>query len=369
MKQLLKISLLLIFSSTVSGQILNDNESKQLIIKGLDKLYNYEFKEAETYFHQIRVKYPKHPIVPLVSALQMQWQFLPIEQNKKVLLQYLSLLEKCKLSAAILLEDPNKKAEATFFLLASHGYIALVSNYTKEPIKAANEARKAYAYLKDGKRLIDKNSEFLFTTGLYNFYSVQYPEIHQIVKPMMIFFENGNKKLGIQQLEQAVIKSIFSRSEAAFYLLNIFLKYESNYSKALIYSTLLHERYPNNLIYAMRHTESLMMNGKIDDALPLIRQLKRVNDKVYTLAGSLFEGFILEKYKKNDRAAAEHYANVLKMSPNERYTNDYFAMAYAGLARISIRSGDTERAEELYRKCLNYATYQSTISEAKHFLK
>lgn len=119
----------------------------------------------------------------------------------------------------------------------------------------------------------------------------------------------------------------------------------------------------------MRHTESLIINGKIDDALPLIQQLKRTNDKIYLLAGNLFEGLILEKFKKNDKAAAEHYTSVLKMQPNERYTNDYYAMAYAGLARISIRSGNNKRAEELYSKCLEYAEYKSTINEANSFVK
>ncbi len=369
MKQLFGILFFLMFSVTSFAQLLNDNESKQLIIKGLDKLYNYEFKEADSYFHHVKAKYPKHPVTPLLSALQVQWQNLPVEQNPKALAQYLALLEKCQLSAETLLQDQSKKAEAIFFLVASHGYIALVLNYKKEQVKAANESRKAYGYLKDGKQLIEKNPEFLFTSGLYNFYRIQYPETHPIVKPVMIFFENGNKKIGIQQLEQAVQKSVFSRIEAAYYLMNVFLKYESNYSKALVYSNWLHERYPNNLVYTMRHAESLIMNGKIDDALPLIQQLKRNNDKVYVLAGNLFEGLILEKSKKNDKAAAEHYTNVLKMQPNERYTNDYYAMAYAGLARISIRSGNNKRAEELYRRCLEYAEYKSTVSEANNFIK
>ena len=369
MKQLFGILLFLCFSASSFAQLLNDNDSKQFIIRGLDKLYNYEFKEADTYFQNVKVKYPKHPVTPLLSALQVQWQNLPLEQNPKALAQYLALLEKCIVSAEILLQDPSKKAEAIFFLTASHGYIALVLNYKKEQVKAANEARKAYGYLKDGKQLTDKNPEFLFTSGLYNFYRIQYPETHPIVKPVMFFFENGNKKLGIQQLEQCVQKSVFSRIEAAFYLTGLYLKYESNYPKALVYSNWLHERYPNNLIYTMRHAETLIMNGKIDDAMPIIQQLKRTNDKVYLLAGSLFEGLVNEKFKKNDKAAIEQYVNVLKMQPNDRYTTDYFAMAYAGLARISIRSGNNKRAEELYRRCLEYAEYKSTVNEANNFLK
>ena len=368
MRRLFLVITFVFFTDQISAQLLNDNDSKQLIIKGLDKLYNYDFKEADVFFQQVKNKYPKHPVAFLLSAVQLQWQYLPIEQYPKVMAQYLLMLEKCQASAENLLKDPNRKAEAIFFLMSSHGYIALVMNYKKEQIKAANEARKAYAYLKDGKQLIEKNPEFLFTSGLYNFYRVQYPETHPIVKPVMMFLDDGNKKIGMQQLELAVQKSIFSRIEAAYYLAGVCLKYESNYPKALVYSKWLHDKYPNNLIYVMRHTESLIMNGRYDEALVLAQQLKQTNDKVYVLAGSLFEGIISEKYKKSDKLAAEIYANVIKMKPNDRYTADYYAMAYAGLARVAIKTGNNKYAKELYIKCLEYAEYKTTIAEAKKFL-
>jgi hypothetical protein len=369
MKRLLFLFLLLFSLSTTFAQLLNDNDSKQLIIKGLDKIYNYEFKEADVFFQKIKIKYPKHPVTPLLSALQLQWQNLPVEQNPKVLNQYISLLEKCQVLAEPLLNDPSRKAEGTFFLVASHGYIALVLNDKKEQVKAANEARKAYGYLKDGRKWTEKNPEFLFTSGLYNFYRIQYPETHPIVKPIMLFLEDGNKKTGIQQLEQAVQKSVFSRTEAAHYLTGVNLKYESNYPKALVYSTWLHEKYPNNLLYTMRHAETLVVNGKYDDALLLSQRLKKTNEKEYLLAGNLFEGQIAEKAKKNDKQAYDLYNIVLKMQPSDRYTNDYYAMAYAGLARIAHRAGNGKRAVYLYNKCLDYAEYKSTITEAKKYLE
>ncbi|CAH0995810.1 hypothetical protein EMA8858_01937 [Emticicia aquatica] len=369
MKRLFLFLILFLLEIPSFAQLLNDNDSKQLIVKGLDKLYNYDFKEASVFFQPVKIKYPKHPVTPLLNALEIQWQNLPIEQSPKALNQYLILLERCIELAEGMLDDPSKKAEATFFLVASHGYIALVLNYKKEQVKAANEARKAYGYLRDGKQLTEKNPEFLFTSGIYNFYRIQYPETHPIVKPIMLFFEEGNKKLGLQQLEQAVVKSTFSRTEAAYYLTGIHLKYEPNYQKSLIYSTWLNEKYPNNLIYLMRHTESLIMNGKYEEAAPLINRLKKSNDRVYILAGNLFEGLTNEKAKKNDKLAIESYLNVLKIQPSDRYTSDYYAMAYAGLARISLHGGNKKRAEELYKKCLEYAEYKSTINEANKFLK
>lgn len=365
MQKLFIFIFLQLFSFFATAQLLNDNDAKQSIIKGLDKLYNYEFKEADAFFQKVKAKYPQHPVTSLLGALQVQWQNLPIEKNPKAINTYMSLLEKCQTLADQMLADPNKKAEATFFLLASHGYITLAYTYRKEPMKAVNEARKAYGYMKDGFGMMERNPEFYFTSGLYNYYRIQYPETHPIVKPVVIFFESGNKKSGLSQLEMAVQKSVFSRMEAAYYFMNINLKYELNYNKAFIYADLLHDKYPNNPIYLMRYTETLIMMGKYEDAINKINTLRKINSPIYQIAANLFDGLIAEKAKKNDKLALEYYNNVLKNAPDERYTKDYYAMTYLGLGRIADRAGNKKRANDLYKKALDYAENKGVIAEAK----
>ena len=368
MRRILIFVVFHLLTFSVSAQLLNDNEMKQTLTKGLDKLYNYEFKEADLLFQKVKAKYPQHPVTPLINALQIQWQSLPIEKNPKALAQYMMMLEKCQKLAEPMLKDPAKKPEATFFLLASHGYITLAYTYKKEQIKAANEARKAYAYMKDGFGMMERNPEFYFTSGLYNYYRIQYPETHPIVKPVVIFFEDGNKRLGLQQLEQAVQKSVFSRVEAAYYFMNVNIKYESNYNKALGYATLLNEKYPNNTIYLMRYTEALVMAGKYDEASSKLTLLRKNSSSIYQLAANLFEGIITEKYKKNDKLAGELYTSVIKSEPDERYTKEYYAMAYLGLGRIANRAGNKKRAEEMFNKVLDDAENKGVIAEAKKYL-
>ena len=366
----LKCFCFLLFFSTVSeAQILYDNDSKQLIIKGLDKLYNYEFKEADAYFQKVKAKYPQHPVTALLAAIQLQWQNLPIEQNPKILAQYMAILEKCLELAEPMLADKDKFAEATFFMLAAHGYIALSHNYMKEFMKAGNQARKAYGYLKDGFKLMEKNPDFYSSTGLYNYYRVQYPESHPIVKPIVLFFGGGDKKLGLEQMDLASKKALFTKVETMNFLVTIYLKYENLPHKALIYSTLLHEKYPNNLVYAMQHTEALIAAGKYEEAIPNIEILHKSPDKTYQLATDVFEGVIAEKYKKNDKLAASFYWASFKFPHDEHYTKNYHAMAYAGIARIYNRQNDKVKAKEFYKKCLDIADYKGVEDEAKSFLK
>jgi tetratricopeptide (TPR) repeat protein len=349
------------------AQLLNDNDSKQLIINGLDKLYNFEFKEAEAFFQKVKTKYPKHPVTPLLTAMQLEYQHKPIAQNPKILGQYIQHLEKCQQIAETLYEDPKTKTEATFFLLASHGFVALANHYQSETMRAGKEALKAYGYLKDGFKLMDKNPDFYFTTGMYNFYRIQYPETHPIVKPVMLFFGDGNKKIGLQQLELATQKGIFTRAEAAYYLMGVCFKYENNIQKALQFATWLHERYPNNTIYKMRYVEALVSNAKYDEAQEIIIQLKKNSNKIYQISMNVMDGIIAEKFKKNDKWAMTFYNAALKNQPDYEYTNDYYAMAYCGLARIANRAGDKKKAKEYAKKALEFAEYKTTIAEANRY--
>lgn len=367
----IKKLLLFIFafvSITSKAQLLQDTHTQQIISKGLDKLYNFEFKAAEANFQKIPSSYSSHPVVDLIEALQLQWENVPIDKHPVALQKYMASLERCRAKAEKLYKIDKYKAEAIFFLLSSHGYIALVHNESNEYAKAANEALKAYSYLKEGFKYPTINPEFYFTSGIYNFYRVQYPESHPIVKSIIWFFEGGNKKTGLQQLEIAVNKAIFSRTEAAYYLTGINLKYEHNLDKALQYGNWLVSNYPNNLVYQMRYAEALALKGKDTEAESKIQLLHRSPEKIYHLAAFVFQG-ILEEHNKNDKLAAGYYANALKMTPDERYTKDYYAMAYLGLARIFEQNGDNAKAKIFYKKALDYAEYPWLINQAKTGLK
>lgn len=367
MRKSLLLTFCIFINQLLHAQLLSDTESKQFIVSGLDKLYNYEFKEADLFFQKVKTKYPKHPVTPLLTALQIEWQNLPIDQSPKALVQYSQALEKCRVAAEPMLEDEKLKPEATFFLLAAHGYTALSHHYQKENMKAGREALKAYDYLKDGFKFMDKNPEFYFTTGIYNFYRIQYPETHPIVKPLMVFFGPGNKKLGLVQLETAIHKSVFSRVEAAYYFMGVNFKYENNLAKATQYSTWLHEKYPNNPIYAMRYVEAMVANHKYDEVSTLIQNLRKNPSVIYQISMNTFDGIAAEKIKKNDKLALHYYQNALKYKPEYKYTNDYYAMACCGIARIAQKGGDIKKAKEYYKKALEYAEYKSIIAEAKKF--
>jgi tetratricopeptide (TPR) repeat protein len=351
------------------GQLSTDAPTQQLVVQALSLIYNQEFGETEPIFKQIKAKYPNHPVNPLLKAIQWQWQYLPIKDNKAMARPYQQQLELCLAQAKNLEKDEKTKVEAAFFVMASHGYMGLMHNHNDDWIKAATEAKRAYNYLIDGIAYTERNPEFLFSTGMYNYYIVQYPKEHGIIKPITIFFRDGNKDLGLKQIEQATRKGTFTRAEALFFGARIYLKHEAKFDKALPYTQQLITKYPNNPIYLMKHTEGLILSGKYAEARPYLDKLNKKTDKFFPMACQVFEGLMLEKQNKNDAEASQKYQNALRMPYDDEFTKEYHVFATAGLARIAARAKDNKKAHLLYKKVLQTAEYEHLRTEAEAYLK
>jgi tetratricopeptide (TPR) repeat protein len=69
------------------------------------------------------------------------------------------------------------------------------------------------------------------------------------VKPLMIFFPSGNKKLGIEQLTIASARARYAANEASYFLLQLYYSYERQYPLALETAGRLFARYPSNVVF------------------------------------------------------------------------------------------------------------------------
>jgi tetratricopeptide (TPR) repeat protein len=358
-----------VFIPATKGQLLNDKPTQNLISTGINHIYNNEFAAATAVSQQLQSRYPNHPVNYIVKAFAMYWQYLPIQDNKAKVGEYVRTLNQCLIAVEKQYGKNSKDPEAIFFTLAARGYLALMYNYQNELMKAAGEAQKTYGTLTEGLKLTDKNSEFYFTTGMYNYYVEQYPEDHPIIKPIMFFFKNGNKPLGLRQLDIATRMGSITKVEATFYLAHIYLEHEGRPDLAVKYTSQLEDSFPRNTIFKMIHTEALLLSGKYADAEKLIPELRRRNDDFYPIAWHFFEGYLLEKKDRDYAKAQDEYLAALKIPHDEQYTREYHAMAYAGLARIADRNNNQVSAKEYYRKCLAIAQYVNLEKEATAYMK
>ncbi|GAB4055286.1 hypothetical protein GCM10028810_66890 [Spirosoma litoris] len=359
--------ILLCLPIVASAQVINDPVVQQAIVKTLDHIYNLEFADADALIRQLQSKYPQHPIAPILRATQLDIQNLPLAENKVATVQFEQAVDQALRLSKKMLAKNEEDPEAVFFMLTCHSYLAALYHNQGESLKAVGESKKAYNYLRDGMKLMDKNPDFYFTTGLYNYYVERYPIDHPIVKPFMFFFADGDIALGIKQMDMSTRKAVFMRPVSNYYLAHLLMKHETKPAQAAIYGKYLVEKYPNNPLFAMTYAESLLLSGRYVEARPYVQRLKQMPNKLVPLAFHTFSGMLAELADKDDKEAAESYETALKYPSNEAYTKEYRAFAYAGLARIAARANNHNQARAYYKKALSEGEYKSLIKEAKAY--
>lgn len=349
------ISFLLLFicTHTCLGQFLKDKVAQVAVQKAYDKLYNEEWNEATQLLIPVYEKYKNHPVSNLIKASVLQMRYMPIESNVAKQREFLSELELCRAKSEQLLKQADVKAEVTFYLLASHGYIAQVHHNNGDFFKAAYEGKKAYNYMKDGFTLVNTNPEFNFTNGLYNYYREQYPVNHTEIKPIIVFFNKGDKQKGLMELNKAKNEAIFTKNEAAFMLLGINLKYENNSKEALKIASALFKKYPKNSTFKMRYVEALIRNSQKEEAAKVINSGFGNGRGLFELSKLLFLGQIETDANK----AKAYYAQAIKVSAKGHFVQDYKSMAYFGLADEFYNNGEITSAKLMLKKAKEIAGY------------
>lgn len=368
MMKFLCVVIFLLCSFLSSAQILQDAQAKSLINQGLERLYEYNFNEAHENFTTLKNKYPNHPAAYLLFAMQLEKQYFPLVQHPNQGKAYLKHLETSLTLAELAFEKNNNDQEAIFFCSSALGFLAAYEADNQNFIKAVNHTRKAFPYLKIALRNTDNQPEYLYSTGIYNYYRVVYPELHPVIKPLMYFFEEGDKKRGLAQLELATKKAVFVKNESKFYQGYIYNKYEGAPQKGLISSQQLIEKYPNNLVFNLQRAELLTLTGQYEQAEIYLDKLEKSKQAIYIATIATLRGMREEFGNKRYNIAENYYQKALKNSWEERFTKDIYGLALLGIARLEHRKGNKSKAFQYAKKAADYVEYKNSIEEQKRLI-
>lgn len=347
---------------------MKDPWNKNTIKQGLQAMYNFDFKESSQQFGLIKSKYPAHPAGYLLAAMQMEWQYFPLKDYPNQSKQYSQLLEKCFSLAEGMYDKNENDLDAAFFCSASLGFLAAQEANNDNFLKAVSFAKKAYHFLKIGIEQVDKQPEFLYAAGIYHYYRIVYPELHPIVKPFMWFFMDGNKKLGLHQLDRAGKESIFVKNEALFYLPYVYNKYEGTPWVGLEINEELTYTFPDNIIYTLQRAELLTLSKKYEEAAPYLNKLIRSKNKYFEACFYTLEGMKLENQKDLKQAEA-HYLKSTQFPFEEKFTKDIRGLSYLGLARIQLKNGHRQTAKKYVHLAEQFIEYKNSKEELERLKK
>lgn len=275
----LKIFFVLVIIFPPSESVARDTKFDSLVTTGIKQIYNIKFPEAESTFRRVIADYPEHPAGRFFLAMINWWKILiDLDSEEHDEIFFLKLEDVIYQCDQILEKDPDN-VDALFFKGGAIGFRGRLRTYRDSWLKAADDGRTALPIVERAAELNPDNVDVQLGFGIYNYYASVIPEEYPMVKPLMLFFPKGDKKKGIEQLENTAMNGKYAKFEAQYFLMTLYYNYENNPYKADEYAEMLIKEFPDNPTFQR-------WKGRI--------AVKRGD---YSAASKVFTG-ILEKSKK-----------------------------------------------------------------------
>lgn len=352
------------FSSNGQKRLLDNPDILPEVKKCLSYTYNFDFQNAKKMLEEIEEYTPSHPAVNFLKSLILYWEYYPIVPGHPREIEFVDLLENCIRQSEDWVKRDSKELEAIFFDLFSRAFYVMYWADNGKPGKVFPHINILYQHTMEGFDLKDVFNEFYFTTGLYNYYIIAYPEKHPVYKPFIIFFKEGNMPEGLKQLQYCAENAVFLRVEAKFFLTLLYLNYEKDFGKASEYAAELYREYPENSFYTGKYLEILMFNRKYFLTPVLLNKLKNKDTPFSQMQYHLYNGYFLEKSKKDIEAAKKEYEKALELSKQFKdFTDGYNSIAWMGLSRYYKKKGEISLSNRYFRYAKDGTGYEFILED------
>lgn len=378
MKILIKLIIFFAFIplNSYSQWAIMTEHADSLVKLGTYYVYNVKFDEAEETFEEVIDKYPQHPVGYFLDAMVDWWKTKLYSTSDRFNQKFINKITKVIEVSDELLKKNEKDINALFFKAGALGYRGRFYAERESWLKAASDGAEAFNLLQECRKIAPNNHDIMLGTGLYNYFAKVIPEKYPITKPMLAFLPRGDKSMGLYQLRAAANHARYADVEALVVLLQVYYNFEKDNDKSLEYSSLLHEKYPDNPYFHKYYGRSLVRKGRTNDFENIFRQviLKSMDkmpgydvsvarEALYYVGNALYNKrdyeMALKYFKKCDEAS--RIIDKDKESGFMINANIYIAMIYDKL-------GKKDLAKQVYKEVLTMKEYDSSHTKAKKYL-
>lgn len=363
----------------IKGMLLLDMDLQYELEGALDNLYNFKYSTAEKQFKSIRRRYPEHPLPYFLMGLSNWWKIVPTNiqtvQYDNLFFAYMdSTIQKAEKQY----KRDDKNFEAAFFLSAAYGFTARLHSERSNWRKATVASKRALEFLEKAKAGNGLSPEFLFGEALFNYYAIWIHENYKFLRPVLMFFPDGDKRLGIKQLSYVANNGFYTGPESKFFLMKIYANEENNLNEAMVLSRELATKYPDNAYFQRFYARLLFVQGHFTMAEEVSADILAKLDRQmpgYEAISGRYASYILayinqHKYRDLDKAKAYYQRSILYAEMTGERESGYFVNAYLNLARISNQEKDKAKAKHYYSIVMDATDKKSpSYKEAKAYLQ
>jgi hypothetical protein len=366
-------------AKNIAGMLLLDKDIQNELGGAVANLYNFKYGLAERQFKSLRRRYPNHPMPYFLMGLSQWWKIVPTNiRTKQYDAIFYAYMDTTITKAENIFDDDDTNFEAAFFLAAAYGFQARLHAERSDWRKATFASKNSLEYLQKSRVGNDLSPEFLFGEGLYNYYAVWISKNYPLLKPVLLFFPDGDKVLGLRQLKTAADNGFYTGTESKVFLMKIYANEENNSSAAMPISRYLAYNYPDNAYFQRFYARLAFLEGNFleaekisNDILGKLDRKMPGYEEVSGRYATYFLGYIAQnKYKDLDRAKT-NYERCLAFSKLTGETDSGYALyAQLNLGRIATQQKDLSLAKRYYENVKKLADKKTEASkEAKDWLK
>ncbi|MBU1298179.1 MAG: hypothetical protein KKF20_01780 [Bacteroidetes bacterium] len=373
---IISFPILLIYSNALA-QWLPDSSADYHTRRGVDFIYGMQFDSARSEFQKLIKINPSHPSGYFFIAMVEWWKILIDPDDKSSDGRFYSLLANVISICDKRLEANPNDVTGLFFKGGAIGFRGRLRVHREQWLHAANDGRLAIPIVHQAYKLEPDNIDVLLGMGIYNYYRDVIPNEYPIIKPFVILFPPGDKMLGIQQLKQAADQAKYANIEATYFLIQLLLNYEKQYSQALPLALKIFKKYPNNPIFHRYVGRLHVALGRWEDVQKVFSEIINRNsnyqngynhivlrEAYYYLGLNYFNTSMLDEALKNFYKCDE-----LSRSLDMGDQSGFMVLTNLKIGMIYDLQSKRDLAIKQYNKVLNMTAYQNSREQARQFIK
>ncbi len=333
------LSITLVLIST-SLKLYAQKNINNLVLKGLDDAYNFNWTKAENVFQNIIDKYPEDPRGYHYKARVYAWYYLSSKKDSAY--QKFVDFSDTTIDKANALLEKNPEDKNTLYILGSaYTYRAIVFAKAESYLDAIWASKKSESYLSEALKTDSTIYDAYLGLGLYNFAVGQIPSAFKWA--LNLAGINGNEKTGLNYLKIAAKRGIFAKVEAQYYLSQILSEVQFDYNLAGTYLKNLIQKYPSNLLFNYSYAVLKLKQKDLNISEKMLRKIIVKNNPDFIQIIS-FSNFLIGDifYRRNEFDSAKvYYLDFLTTAPDK----DYKGIASYRLAVCYEITGERQLAE------------------------
>ncbi len=366
--------IVILFVTSLSAQ---QQRLDSLITSGIHQIYSIQFEKADSTFTTIRTEFPNHPSGAFFDAMIIWWRILLDLQSEIYDDQLRDKLEIVIDQCDDILDDDETNVDAIFFKGGALGYRGRLSALRHNWFDAASDGKDALPLVFWAYELDSTNTDVILGFGIYNYFAEIIPEVFPPVEPLMIFFPEGDKKKGIEQLKFVGENGKYAKYEALYFLMTSYYSFEKNNTEALKYATILNKEFPNNPRFEG-------YRGRINVRLNNYNKAFEIFSSIISKYNLGFTGYTKrvkreaeyycgEYYKRNDSLAlAEtHFLNCERLSRivDVEEESGFLINTLLFLGELNDLKGERKKAIGYYEEVLDLNEFGNSHGSAEKYLK